>query len=103
MSSGDVFEVRGTDAIGAFATTQVTVRTNLPGGREIRDVDLSLTVPGGAIYAKALIKANAGAAPTQAQVFAIIGGTGKYDGVSGQAIHSGFTSSGSKIALYFTN
>lgn len=103
VAYGEMSEVQGKDVIGTYANTQITIRTNLPGGREIRDVDLSLTVPGGAIYATALIKANAGAPPTQAQVFAIIGGTGKYESVSGQAIHSGFTATGSKISLYFSD
>lgn len=103
VSSGDVTEVRGKDPIGSYATTQITVRTNLPGGREIRDVDLSLTVPGGAIYLTALITANSGTPPTEAQTFAIVGGTGKYQSVSGQAIHSAFTATGSRIAFFFSD
>jgi hypothetical protein len=32
-----------------------------------------------------------------------VGGTGKYSGVAGQAIHSGFTLQGSKIEFFFVN
>lgn len=103
VTNGDVTEVPGKIAIGFYSTNQTTVRVNIPGGREIRDVDLALSVPGGFIYATALIRANSGTPPTKAQTFAIVGGTGKYSGVAGQAIHSGFTAQGSKIAFYFVN
>lgn len=103
VTNGDVTEVPGKIAIGFYSTNQTTVRVNIPGGREIRDVDLALSVPDGFIYATALIRANSGTPPTKAQTFAIVGGTGKYSGVAGQAIHSGFTAQGSKIAFYFVN
>ena len=80
---------------------QVTVRVNIPGGREIRDVDLAISAPGGVIYLTSIIRANSGTPPTKTQAFAIIGGTGKYEGVAGQAIHSGFNAQGSKISFFF--
>lgn len=101
VTNGDVTEAPGKSAVGFYTTNQTTVRVNIPGGREIRDVDLALSVPGGFIYATALIRANSGTPPTQTQTFAIVGGTGKYSGVSGQAIHSGFTDRGSRITLFF--
>lgn len=103
VTNGDVTEMPGKVSIGFYSTNQTTVRVNIPGGREIRDVDLALSVPGGFIYATALIRANSGTPPTKAQTFAIVGGTGKYSGVSGQAIHSGFTTQGSKIEFFFVN
>lgn len=103
VTNGDVTEMPGKVSIGFYSTNQTTVRVNIPGGREIRDVDLALSVPGGFIYATALIRANSGTPPTKAQTFAIVGGTGKYSGVSGQAIHSGFTAQGSKIEFFFVN
>jgi len=102
VTNGDVTELPGKTAIGFYTTNQTTVRVNIPGGREIRDVDLAISAPGGFIYATALIRANSGTPPTKAQAFAIVGGTGKYSGVSGQAIHSGFTAQGSKIEFFFT-
>lgn len=103
VTNGDVTEVPGKLAIGFYSTNQTTVRVNIPGGREIRDVDLSLSVPGGFIYLTALIRANSGTPPTKAQTFAIVGGTGKYSGAAGQAIHSGFTAQGSKIEFFFVD
>ena len=103
VTNGDVTETPGTTAIGFYTTNQTTVRVNIPGGREIRDVDLALSVPGGFIYATALIRANSGTPPTKAQTFAITGGTGKYSGVSGQLIHSGFNAQGSMVQFFFVN
>ena len=103
VTNGDVSELPGKISIGFYTTNQTTVRVNIPGGREIRDVDLAISAPGGFIYATALIRANSGTPPTKAQTFAIVGGTGKYSGVSGQAIHSGFTAQGSKIEFFFVN
>lgn len=103
VTNGDVSELPGKISIGFYSTNQTTVRVNIPGGREIRDVDLAISAPGGVIYATALIRANSGTPPTKAQTFAIVGGTGKYSGVSGQAIHSGFTAQGSKMEFFFTS
>lgn len=103
VTNGDITEQPGSAAIGFYTTNQTTVRVNIPGGREIRDVDLAISAPGGVIYATALIRANSGTPPTTAQTFAITGGTGKYAGVAGQLIHSGFTSQGSKVEFFFTN
>lgn len=100
VTNGDIAKTSGRKAIGFYTTNQTTVRVNIPGGREIREVDLSLSVPGGVIYATALIRANSGTPPTQSQTFAIVGGTGKYSGVAGQLIHDGFTEQGSTIKLY---
>ena len=103
VTNGDVSELPGKISIGFYSTNQTTVRVNIPGGREIRDVDLAISAPGGVIYATALIRANSGTPPTKAQTFALVGRTGKYSGVSGQAIHSGFTAQGSKIEFFFVN
>jgi hypothetical protein len=103
VTNGDVTELPDSIAIGFYTTNQTTVRVNIPGGREIRDVDLAISAPGGVIYATALIRANSGTPPTTAQTFAITGGTGKYSGVAGQLIHSGFNAQGSKAEFFFTN
>jgi hypothetical protein len=102
VSNGDIDKTLGKDPIGFYSTNQTTVRVNIPGGREVRSVSLGLSMPGGVVYATALIRANSGTPPTKAQVFAIVGGTGKYAGVSGELIHSGFTASGSKVELFFS-
>jgi|APGre2960657505_1045072.scaffolds.fasta_scaffold39765_2 hypothetical protein len=103
VSTGDLSRKPSGSAIGFYTTSQITVRAGLPGGQENRDVSLTITAPGGVIYAKSLIIATPGVPPSEAQTFAITGGTGKYAGVSGESIHSGFTSTGSKIAFYFSD
>lgn len=103
VTNGNIAKAPGRKAIGFYTTNQTTVRVNIPGGREIREVDLSLSAPGGVIYATALIRANSGTPPTQSQTFAIVGGTGKYSGVSGQLIHDGFTEQGSTLKIFFSN
>lgn len=102
VSNGDVSLKPGSPAIGFYTTNQTTVRVNIPGGREIRDVDLAISAPGGVIYATALIRANSGTPPTTAQTFAIVGGTGTYAGVAGQMVHSGFSAQGSKAEFFFS-
>jgi hypothetical protein len=103
VSNGDVNETPGKDPIGFYSTNQTTVRVNIPGGREIRSVSLAISVPGGVIYATALIRANSGTPPTKAQNFAIVGGTGKYASVSGELVNSGFNASGSTVEFFFSN
>ena len=103
VTNGNLTELPGSAPIGYYTTNQSTVRVDIPGGREIRDVDMAISAPGGVIYATALIRANSGTPPTQSQTFAIVGGTGKYQGVSGQLIHSGFTAQGSRVAFYFSH
>jgi hypothetical protein len=83
VTNGDVPELPDSIAIGFYTTNQTTVRVNIPGGREIRDVDLAISAPGGVIYATALIRTNSGTPPTTAKTFAITGGAGKYSGVAG--------------------
>ena len=103
ISSGTLARKPAGTAIGFYTTSQVTVRAGLPGGQENRDVSLTLSAPGGVIYAKSLITATPNVPPSAAQVFAIIGGTGKYAGAAGELIHAGFTSSGSRAAIYFSD
>ena len=46
VTNGDVSELPGKVSIGFYSTNQTTVRVNIPGGREIRDVDLAISAPG---------------------------------------------------------
>lgn len=103
VTSCDLTELPDSIAIGFCTTNQTTVRVNIPGGREILDVDLAISAPGGVNYATAPIRANSGTPPPTAQTFAITEGTGKYFGVAGQLVHSGFNAQGSKAEFYFTS
>lgn len=103
MTNGDLTELPDSIAIGFYTTSQTTVRVHFPGGRESRDIDLAIPAPGGVTYATAIIRANSGTPPTTAQSFAIVGGTGKYAGVAGQLVHSGFNTKGAKAECYFTS
>ncbi len=89
ISSGTLERKPAGTAIGFYTTSQITVRAGLPGGQENRDVSLTLSAPGGVIYAKSLITATPKVPPSAAQVLAISGGTGKYAGVSGELIQAG--------------
>ena len=103
ISTGTLARKPAGTEIGFYTTSQITVRSGLPGGQENRDVNLTISAPGGVIYAKSLITATPNVAPNKAQFFAITGGTGKYAGVAGELINSGFTSTGSKVSIYFSD
>ena len=89
VTTGDVRRTEAGKRIGYYTTNQITVRADAASGREIRKVDLSISLPDGMIFATSLIRAQAGVPPTQPMTFAITGGTGAYAGASGTLVHEG--------------
>jgi hypothetical protein len=87
VTSGDVIEPKTRKRLGFYATNQITVRSDATTGREIRKVDLSISLPRGDIFATALIRVVSGQPPTTQQRFALTGGTGLYAGIQGTLTH----------------
>jgi hypothetical protein len=87
VTSGDIVEPKTRKRLGFYATNQITVRSDATTGREIRKVDLSISLPRGEIFATSLIRVVAGQPPTTRQRFALTGGTGRYAGIQGTLIH----------------
>ena len=103
VTNGNVSEVRGGKSVGSYATSQVSVRVLIPGGREDRKTDIGIQVDGGVIYTTAILAANAGTPPTKTSAHAIIGGTGKYSGVSGEMILKPLSASRYKVSFFFVD
>ena len=89
VTTGDVKRSESGPRIGYYTTNQVTVRADTSTGREIRKVELSISLPSGMIFATSLIRAQTGVPPTQPMTFAVTGGTGKYSGAHGTLVHDG--------------
>jgi len=89
VTTGEVRRTPKSKVLGYYTTNQVTVRADVPSGREIRKVDLSISLPEGMIFATSLIRATTGVPPTQEMTFAITGGTGEYKGIRGSLTHEG--------------
>ena len=87
ITTGDVLDASTGKRIGYYTTNQVTVRADAVTRREIRRVDLSISLKEGSIFAVALIRATEGAPPSQTMRFAVVGGTGDYDGARGSLTH----------------
>lgn len=87
ITTGDVLAPRSGKRLGYYTTNQITVRADATTKRQIRKVDLSIVLRDGTIYATSVIRAAEGAPPTQRMTFAVIGGTGAYDGASGTLVH----------------
>ncbi len=103
VTSGNVSEVRGGKAVGTYSTSQITALILVPGGRQNRKTDLSITLGDSAVYTTALVTANAGTSPTTTIAHAIIGGTGKYSGVSGEMILKPLSATRYKVSFFFVN
>jgi hypothetical protein len=101
VTNGNVSEVRGGKAVGEYSTSQITASILIPGGRQNRKTDIGITVGNGVIYTTALVKANAGTPPTTTTAHAIIGGTGKYSGVSGEMILKPLSATRYKVSIFF--
>lgn len=82
-SAGKIRRTQSGRVIGHYLTSQVTVRVNLPGGRERRNTMIQFDVPGGTILTQALVDAPIGTPPRGKFTHAIIGGTGAYSGARG--------------------
>ena len=101
VTNGNVSEVRGGNAVGSYTTSQISARVLIPGGREDRKTDIGIQVNGGVIYTTAIVAANGGTPPTKTSAHAIIGGTGKYSGVSGEMILKPLSASRYKVSFFF--
>lgn len=87
VTTGDVLSASSGKRLGFYATNHVTVRADAATGREIRKVDLSISLPKGNIYATALIRAAKGQPPAERMTFAVVGGDGAYAGARGTLQH----------------
>ena len=87
VTTGDVSRSESGPRIGFYTTNQITVRADTSAGREIRRVELSISLPSGMIFATSLIRAQTGVPPTQPMTFAVTGGTGRYAGARGTLVH----------------
>lgn len=87
ISTGDVLDPATGKRIGYYTTNQVTVRADAVTRREIRRVDLSISLKTGTIFAAALIRATEGAPPSETMRFAVVGGTGDFEGARGSLTH----------------
>jgi hypothetical protein len=103
VTHGNVTEVAGGAAVGAYVTSQLTAFIAIPGGRQSRKTDISIKMGKGVIYTTALVEANAGTPPTKTTAHAIIGGTGKYSGVSGEIILKPLSATRYKVSFFFVN
>ena len=103
VTNGNVSEVKGGKAVGSYTTSQITTRVLIPGGREDRKTDISISVDDGVIYTTAIVAANGGTPPTKTAAHAIIGGTGKYSGVSGEMILTPLNASRYKVSFFFVD
>lgn len=103
VTNGNVSEVRGGKAVGAYATSQITASVLIPGGRQNRKTDISITIADSAIYTTALVTANAGTPPATTIAHAIIGGTGKYSGVRGEMILKPLSATRYKVSFFFVD
>jgi hypothetical protein len=95
--------VRGGKAVGAYETSQINASVLIPGGRQNRKTDISITIADSAIYTTALVTANAGTPPAATTAHAIIGGTGKYSGVSGEMILKPLSATRYKVSFFFVD
>lgn len=87
ITTGDVLDPATGRRLGYYTTNQVTVRADAATGREIRRNDLSVSLAKGTIFAAGLIRATAGTPPTRSMEFAVVGGTGAYQGARGSLTH----------------
>jgi len=99
-STGDLLDPSTRKRVGFYTTNQMTVRVDAAGGREIRDNAITFSLPGGEIIVRGLIRAPIDAPPTTSQRFAVLGGTGRFEGVWGTASHTRFTSEGATLTLH---
>jgi len=102
ITNGNVSDAAGGKSVGSYSTSQITVSVLIPGGRENRKTDIGITVGKGVIYTTALVAANAGTPPTSTTAHAIIGGTGKYAGVTGEMILKPLSATQYKVSFFFT-
>lgn len=87
VTTGDVLSKATGARIGYYTTNQTTVRADAATKRQIREVDLSIVMRDGTIFATGLIRAVEGAPPSERMRFAVTGGLGAYDGARGSLTH----------------
>lgn len=103
VTNGTISNVRGGKAVGSYSTSQITASVLIPGGRENRKTDIGITVRNGVIYTTALVAANAGTPPTETTAHAVIGGTGRYSGVSGELVLKPLSGTRYQASFFFTD
>jgi hypothetical protein len=101
VTNGTISEVRGGEAVGTYATSQITAAVAIPGGRQSRQTMLSFKVGKNTIYTTSLVTANAGTPPRKKIIHAIIGGTGEYSGVRGEVILRPLSDTRYKVRWFF--
>ena len=69
--------------LGTWSTVQIVVGKDSRGATEDRQVNVQFTFSGGAVMATGVVRAPQGGTLVDDQVFAIVGGTGKFAGVMG--------------------
>ena len=74
--------------VGSYDWLGTTVRVNMPGGLETRHSTLQLALPKGLILIEGMHSAPAGAVPNSTFSFVIVGGTGAYAGMRGDATYT---------------
>jgi len=101
VTNGNISQTRGGKAVGSYTTSQISVRVLIPGGREDRKTDIAISINDGVIYTTAIVAANGGTPPTKTSAHAIVGGTGKYAGASGEMILKPLSATRYKVSFYF--
>lgn len=92
-SVGDIASAVGTVSsrgkkVGSYDWFGTTVRVNMPGGLETRHSTLQLKLPKGLILIEGMHSAPAGAVPNTTFPFVIVGGTGAYTSIRGDATYT---------------
>lgn len=103
VANGQISEVRGGTSAGTYSMVGIDASVNIPGGRINRSVTLALTVGGGTIYTMSMVATNGGLPPSKKNIYAIVGGTGKYSGVRGQMVLTPLSESRNKVAFTFVD
>jgi len=103
VANGQVSRKRGGKSVGTWTVVAIDASVNLPGGRIDRSATNAIKLKRGSIYMMSVVATNAGAPPSEKNVFAIIGGTGKYSGVRGEMTNTPLSSTRFKYEFYFVD
>jgi len=103
VANGQISEVRGGKSVGTYSMVGIDASVNIPGGRINRSVTLALTVDASTIYTMSMVATNGGVPPTKKNVYAIVGGTGKYSGVRGEMALRPLSDTRYKVSFYFVD
>ena len=98
---GSVSKAPTSKSVGTYTFRGLTVRTDIPGGVEDRDVLLQYTLSGGTLLIQQVIHLSLGVTPVRTDAYAIIGGTGDFSGARGSAKVKAVTPSEYKVTFTF--